>query len=156
MNLYEIEQEILDCMEEVDEETGELLNWKKLDSLIVEKEKKIESLACWIKNLAAESEALKKEKDTFMKRQQAAENKKEQLKKYLSSALCGQKFKTSRVSISWRKSKSVEIIDLYAVSKDYLKCSEPVVDKTAVKKAVSNGKTVNGVRIVEKQNIQIS
>ncbi|MSS64572.1 siphovirus Gp157 family protein [Velocimicrobium porci] len=155
MNLYEINAEILNCMDEVDEETGELLNWEKLDALVMERDKKIEGIACWIKDLIAEGKALKEEKDSFAKRQKAAENKAEQLKKYLTNALQGEKFKTEKVAISWKKSESVEVKDWKQLEDDYLRYKEPEVDKTAVKIALKNGLPLNGVRLVEKKNIQI-
>ena len=77
MNLYEIDAAILDC---VDMETGEVIDEDKLDSLSVERDVKIENICCWIKNLKAEAEALKAEKESFAKRQKTAENKMESLK----------------------------------------------------------------------------
>lgn len=62
MTLYEIEAQILECASEVDEETGEILDIEKLEALEIEKEKKQENIALWIKNLRAEKEAVKSEK----------------------------------------------------------------------------------------------
>ncbi|MFW5631142.1 MAG: siphovirus Gp157 family protein [Acetivibrio ethanolgignens] len=155
MNLYEINAAIMDCMQEVDEETGELLNVEMLDSLLLAKDEKIENIACWIKNLKADAEALKAEKDSFAKRQKAAENKVEQLKQYLSNVLEGEKFSSDKAAISFRKSEAVEIDDWTKLDKDYLKYKDPDVDKSAVKKALKSGCILNGVRLVEKQNIQI-
>lgn len=155
MNLYEINNEIMKCMEEVDEETGELLNAEMLDSLVMEREVKIENIACWIKNLAAEAAALKAEKDSFAKRQKVAENRVEQLKRYLGNVLNGEKFSSDKASISFRKSESVEVDDWTKLEKEYLKYKDPEVDKTAVKKALKNGSELQGVHLVEKQNIQI-
>ena len=42
MNLYEIENEILNC---VDMETGEIVDIKKLESLQMERDQKIENIA---------------------------------------------------------------------------------------------------------------
>lgn len=155
MNLYEINAAIMDCMQEVDEETGELLNVEMLDSLLLARDEKIENIACWIKNLKADAEALKAEKDSFAKRQKAAEKKVEQLKQYLSNVLEGEKFSSDKAAISFRKSEAVEIDDWTKLDKDYLKYKDPDVDKTAVKKALKSGCILNGVRLVEKQNIQI-
>lgn len=155
MNLYDIEQEILDCMEEVDEETGELLNWERLDALVIERDRKIEGLACWIKNLKAKGEALKNEMDSLAKRRKAAENKAQQMKEYLSHVLAGQKFETSKVLISWRKSSSVEVPDIQELDEEYLTYKEPDINRTAIKQAIKSGVSVKGAYIAEKQNIQI-
>ena len=69
-NLYEISQEIMDA---VDFETGEILDPEALDALIMERDKKIENIACWIKNLTSDAAAYKAEKDVFAERQKQAE-----------------------------------------------------------------------------------
>ena len=72
--LYEIDNEILSC---VDLETGEVIDTEKLDALQMEREKKVEAVACWVKDLKAEAEAIKAEKQILADRQKAAENKAE-------------------------------------------------------------------------------
>ena len=108
MTLYEIDEEILNL---VDQETGEIIDIERLEQLEMEREKKISNVGCWIKDLKAEAEALKAEKNNLAKRQTVCENKVEQLKDYLSRALNGMKYKDSRCSISYRKSESVEVDD---------------------------------------------
>lgn len=93
MNLYEIENEILNC---VDMETGEIVDIKKLESLQMERDQKIENIGCWIKNLLSDAEALKSEKENLAKRQKVAESKAASLKEYLSRYLDGEKFKSAR------------------------------------------------------------
>ena len=66
MNLYEIDAEIMNC---VDVETGEIFDVDKFEELSLSREAKIENICLWIKNLKAEIEALKAEKDAFAKRQ---------------------------------------------------------------------------------------
>ena len=100
MTLYEINEAILNC---VDEETGEIIDMEKLDNLQLAFDEKVEGLACWVKELLAEAEAVKKEKDTLANRQKTLENKASSVKNFLSSILNGQKFKTSKVVISYRK-----------------------------------------------------
>lgn len=108
MNLYEIDTEILGC---VDMETGEIIDDGRLDRLQMEKEKKIENIACWYKNLKAEEGAIDSEIKNLNARKVAAGNQAERLKEYLSGYLDGEKFKTARISISYRKSESVVIED---------------------------------------------
>ena len=151
MNLYQINEEILGC---VDVETGEIFDIEKFESLNLERDIKIENIALWIKNLRADIEAFKAEKDVFYKRQKSAENKMESLKKYLSSVLDGSKFETSKVKISFRKSVELQIADGVKVPDEFLKIVESV-DKIGLKKAVKDGLTIKGVEIVEKQNIHI-
>lgn len=152
MNLFEIEREIMSC---VDMETGEIIDTEKLDQLAMERDTKIENIACWIKNLSAEAAALKEQKQTFADRQKAAENKMESLKKYLATYLNGQKFATDKVAVSFRKTSSVNVTDVSLVPEEYLKYAEPTVDKTAVKNAIKAGIEVAGAEIVEGQSISI-
>lgn len=152
MKLYEIDQAILDC---IDLETGEIIDTEQLDKLTMERETKLENVACWIKELKAEAEALKAEKMAFAKRQQVAENKMESLKKYLAYALDGQAFKTVRASVTFRKSQAVEIADIYKLDENYLRYKEPEADKTAIKEAIKQGKTVAGATLVENTSVII-
>ena len=78
MNLYEIDAEILGC---VDVETGEIFDIDKFEELSMARDAKVENICLWIKNLKAEVEALKAEKDSFAQRQKSAENKMESLKR---------------------------------------------------------------------------
>ena len=151
-NLYEIDAQIMEC---VDFETGEIIDVERLEALQMEFDSKVEGIALWIKSLVAEAKMVKEEKDNLAARQKACENKAESLKKYLASALGGEKFKTSKVSISYRKSKSVEVEDISLLDDDYLKFKEPEADKTKIKKALEEGISLEGVSLVEKNNIQI-
>lgn len=151
-NLYEIQKELLEC---VDMETGEIIDIEKLEALELEKDKKIESIALFIKNLKADKEAYKKEKQLFAEKEKATDKKIESLTSYLEGFLEGEKFKSTRVTISYRKSESVAIDDIGEVDKQYLKEVEPQVDKTMIKAALKEGIEVPGARIEKKQSIQI-
>ena len=152
MKLYEIDEAIMNC---VDAETGEIIDTEQLDKLQMERDTKIENVACWIKELKAEAEALKAEKMAFDERQKVADNKAESLKKWLAYALNGQAFKTTRASVSFRKSQKVEIADIYKVDENYLRYKEPEADKTAIKEALKAGKTVAGATLVENTSVII-
>ena len=150
--LYEIDEAIMSC---IDEETGEIIDSEKLDKLQMERDKKIENVACWIKDLKAEAEALKAEKQAFAERQKVAENKMESLKKWLAYALKGEKFKTVRASVSFRTTDKVEIADIYKLDENYLRYKEPEADKDAIKKAIKAGQEVAGVTLVKNTSVII-
>lgn len=153
--LYDLVREIEDFEFEIDEETGEILNANDLDNLELEKNEKIEQLCLWIKNLKSDAAAYKAEKDSFAKKQKAAENKAESIKNYIAYILAGEKFKTDRVTVSYRKSEQVECLDMSLVDDDYLRFEEPELNKTKIKKALKEGIKVGGCMLVEKQNMQI-
>ena len=153
MNLYEIEAEMLTCISE----DGEVIDLEKLDALTMERNSKVSNIACWIKDLKAEAEAIKAEKQNLDKRQKVAENKAASLREYLAGFLNGEKYKDARVSISYRKSTAVQIaedMDIKRLPEEYLKITvEP--SKTAIKEALTNGVAVEGCTLIENNNIQI-
>lgn len=152
-NLYEIEQAIYAC---IDFETGEVIDVEALEALNMQREQKLENIACWIKNLRSDEAALKAEADAFKARAQAAQRKRESLERYLSNVLGGEKFTTSRCAVSFRKSASVEVMDIAALPETYLRQKTTIEpDKTAIKEALKSGQEVAGCRIVENLNISI-
>ena len=151
-SLYEIDKYITSC---IDEETGEIINAKELSELAVERDKKIENVALWIKNLTAEAAMYKAEEETFKKRCQSALNLAESLKKWLSDALSGCNFSTSKVDVRFRKSESVEC-DETMIPKEYLaEKIEYKPNKRLIKFYLKSGRKIPGCSIVERKNIQI-
>jgi transcription antitermination factor NusG len=153
MKLYEILEAIESC---VDKETGEIIDQEALDALEMEYETKVSNIACWIKDLKAEAEAIKNEKMNLARRQQICENKAESLKDYLERILGGAKFKDSKVSISYRKSEAVEVDDdaIDGLPARFIKIEKSVM-KQALKDALKGGQKFDGCRLVEHNNIQI-
>lgn len=134
MSLYQINQQILSLekMDDdyVDTETGEIISQEEFDQLNIDREEKIESVVLWIKNLKAEAKAIKDEEENLAKRRKSLESKTDSLTRFISRILMGSKFKTARASVSYRKSKSVNIIG--DVPEEFLRVkTEP--NKTAIK-----------------------
>ncbi len=150
--LYEINNAILDCIDE----NGEIIDAEKLAELQIERNEKIEGVALWYKNLVSDAEQYKKEKEHFEKLQKQAERKAENLKMYLRSALDGNKFKTTKVNISYRTSRKVIVDDISQLDEQYLKPpKEREADKTALKKVLETGEYIAGVHLEENRNINI-
>ena len=153
MTIYEIDNEIMNC---IDMETGEVIDTDKLNDLQMERDAKIENVALWIKELKAEAEAIKNEKQALAERQRVAENKAESLKNWLAYALNGEKVKTAKCSISYRNSESVEVTEegleaLMREHEDLLTYKAPEPNKKAIKDAIKNdGLTVAGVQLLQK------
>lgn len=156
MTLFDINKAILEFDYEIDEETGEILNAEELDALELARDEKIEGVGLWIKNLQAEAEAVKKEKDAMADRQRRLEKKAESLKNYLAWALQGEKFSTPRIAMSWRKSESVLIPDEALLDDRFVSIQmikKP--DKKLIKDTLKAGLEVPGAELVTKQNLQI-
>lgn len=157
LKLYEIPSEI-DAL--IDPETGEITDTDKLSELVSRYNNGVEWLALEVKNSLAEAEALKKEKDAFAQREKVASNRAKSMKNYLSYLLHGEKFKTEKVAISWRRSEQVQVDEenFLPWAKEhnaYLRWKEPEVDKTALKEAFKQGIEVPYAELVENQSIQI-
>ena len=154
-SLYELNAALNNFVWEIDEETGEILNALDLDAIELARDTKIEQLGLWIKNLNAEAEALKKEKEAFCAREKAAKNKAESIKQYLTWALNGENYKSTRVAMTWRKSTAVEVTDAARIPKAYLIAQEPKVDKQQIKADLKQGYNVPGAELVERNNLMI-
>lgn len=123
MTLYDIDAQIaaLDGAAEddmlIDEETGELVSVSQaLDALRMEREAKLENVACWVKNLSAEADAIREEENRLLKRRKAAETKAANLKAWLLAAMTREdgttdKLKTGRVMVSVKRNPPSTVVD---------------------------------------------
>ena len=162
MKLFDIDERLAACVKldesrVVDTESGEIIDLEAIAALEMERDKKIENLGCWYKNLLAEAEALKAQKNAFAEREKATKGKAESLKGFLGRYLNGKKFETAKVAMSFRKSEAVEFDAkcIGDVPEEFLKFKDPELDKVAVKKAIKAGETVPGCELVQRQNLQI-
>lgn len=123
MTLYDIDAQIaaLDGAAEddmlIDEETGELISVSQaLDALRMEREAKLENVACWVKNLSAEADAIREEEIRLVKRRKTAETKAANLKAWLLDAMTREdgtteKLKTGRVAVSVKRNPPSTVVD---------------------------------------------
>ena len=160
-SLYEISTDILEALDslEIDEETGEIVNFDAVENLHERFDEKAENVACYIKNLTAFAGDLKAEEEALCQRRKSAERRVESLKRYLSSCMdiAGKaKLDTARARISFRKSIQVQIDDESALPADYVVETVTVrPNKTAIKQAIQSGEFVSGASLVENRNLQI-
>ena len=159
--LYEIDQEILDC---VDEETGEILDTERLDALQMEREAKLEGVALWIKDLRAEAEAVKAEADKLTARKKALDNKIDGIKAWLLGALAGEKLKTARCSVYQTHSQRVAVEDeekliLWCQTleepEQFLRYRAPELKKDEIKKALKMDYAIPGAALEETESVVI-
>lgn len=161
MKIFEINENINYILSNfLDEETGEL-NESVLDDLNkleLEKETKCLNLAKYVKQLQVEHDGIKSVKDDLNKRQSALKKKIEGIKNYLSYAAAGENYKDSEITISWRKSVSVNSnIDenIHMIPSEFLEPQPDKILKALISKALKAGRGVEGAFLEEKNNIQI-
>lgn len=159
MKLYEIDQKILEL---VDKETGELLDYEVYEQLQMEREDKIENMACWYKELTATAKAIREEELALADRRRVIENKADSLKEYLGKILNGEKFQTAKCAVGFRKSTSVAVDDYdaclaWAIENDVhcFRHKDPEMDKAEISKRLKAGDTIPGVSLVEKQSVSV-
>lgn len=160
--LYEIDQDILDCL---DAETGEILDVERLDALQMEREHKLEGVSLWVKDLTAEANAVKEEADKLTARKRALDNKITALKAWLLIALDGQKLKTPRCNVYQTHNTKVNVIDEQSVvnwiqthckePEQFLKFTLPEIRKDAVKAELKAGKEIPGAALEATESVVI-
>ena len=159
--LYEIDNAILEC---VDPETGEILDTEKLDALQMEREQKLEGVALWVKDLAAEASAVKEEADKLNARKKALDNKVAGLKAWLLYALGGEKLKTPRCYAYQMHSQRVSVADeqeliQYLKTIEYperfLRFKDPELRKDEIKKALKDRIEIPGAVLEETESVVI-
>lgn len=155
MTLYEINGKIREFLaENVDPETGEVLNLDTLNNLEMERTEKLENYALAVKNYRAAIAAIKAEEDNLKARRERLERTKDKLSEILKAELNGEKMSTARVQISYKRSQVTEILDIRIIPDKFLKFT-PEPKKTEIKAAINAGENVCGAAVVEKISMVI-
>lgn len=160
MNLYQIDSAIAEC---VDAESGEVLDFDKLAELSMERDRKIENIALWIKNDLSEAKAIREEENALAARRQSLERAAKSKKCYLESVLNGEKFSTAKCSISFRNTTSVELEDMAAAVAwmeanghgDEVSRPVPTVSKTDLARLMKTGAQIDGARLVQGRSMGV-
>lgn len=161
MKLYEINHEI-DAL--VDNETGEILDFKKFQELEMAEKDKLEAISLHIKNNEVSVKALKEEAKKLLDRANVIENKNSNTKEFLSNYMRIRninKIETSKCVLSFRKSSKVIVDDEEKFIKKY-KYSNLVkqetkfeINKKATKDFLKKGDELLYAHIEESKNLQI-
>ena len=168
MQLYELEKAKAELLENgfneqcIDLETGEI-DQDKVNALLEQLDgdinAKLESIGCYIKNLSAEVDAFKTEEKSLKERREQKEKKIESLETFLKDAMLRnnkEKFETAKVKLGFRKSESIEVDENIKLDeKYYITKVTQTVDKKFLKEELKSGVIIDGVRLIEKQNLQI-
>jgi hypothetical protein len=149
--LYEIKQDILDC---IDMETGEITDPERLEQLQIDRHEKLRNIAFVAINASADITAYREQDKRFTSKRKAAEKTLQWAKETLARELAGQKMKEAEFTISYRPSEVVEIDDDADLPAEFIKMKSEW-DKAAIKEALKEGAVFEGCRLVQKQNIQI-
>ena len=119
-------------------------------------EDKVEGYVSIIKNITSDIEGLKAEEKRLAERRKSLESSIDRMKSALEFALINSnkdKVKTSKFTVSFRKSSSVEITNEALVPSEFIKI-ERKVDKAQIKNLLKHHE-LEFARLVDKQNLQI-
>jgi len=117
-------------------------------------EDKAKAVAAYLQNIKAESVAMKEAEARIAARRKSIDNKVTRMQDYLRDEMTKAnlpKLQTPEFSVSVGKpTKSVEIIDVEDVDKEYLTTKVTIMaDKKSIKKALDAGQEVKGAHLVE-------
>jgi predicted nucleic acid-binding Zn-ribbon protein len=162
MKLYEIDniiQQKIDEAELMYNETGKYPDQftENINALEMIKTDKITNIAKYIVSIQAEIVALQEEIDRMKDKISSRQNKIEFLRSYIQSNMTNdEKIKDPFISISFRKSESVEISDMSLIPDMYKKTKTEISpDKIAIKDAIKNGQEISGAQIMTNYYLQI-
>ena len=163
MELYEINSAIDALTDAIDPETGELrdIDFAELDALLMEREDKLETLVCKVKNFTALADDIREEEKQLAKRRASVVKQAERLKDYLNYALHGEKFQTAKCAVSFRKSQAVELTDGFIEwaektgNNTLLRFTAPTANKVAIKALLVQGAEIPGAELVENTSVII-
>lgn len=163
--LYELSEDFVHVMDGgtiIDDETGEVLfEPGDLESLGLEFNEKLESVALFVKNEQSDVDAIKAEEWTLAARRKVKEKRIERLREYMLKCMDAtgtSKLDTPRVALSTRKSKRVEVTDETALRQCapfVFKAQPDKLDKTLLRKIINEGAEVAGAELVENVTLQI-
>lgn len=158
MTLYEIDAAILALANE----DGEITDYEALDALTMERDQKLENVACWIKDLTAEAKAIREEEKALAERRQKTENKAERLKGYLDHALQGQAFSSPRCKVAYRSSTSTvwdneERVLNWLRRNRHKECytTKTTLSRSGIGDLLKQGVEIPGARLEQKMNLNV-
>jgi hypothetical protein len=163
ITLHEVSGEYMRLMDEADaiaeENEGIIPDTlsDKIDALGETRTNKIKNCVHFFKNLSAEADAIKNEKDALAAREKSLRRKADWFEGYIRyNVREGELFSAPTYAIKWRASSAVEITNLDKVPLSLCKeiIKEPV--KNLIKQAEKDGEDISEYAvIVHKKNMQI-
>lgn len=144
MNIFNEEDLMSMC---IDADTGEF-DEAMFKGLRIERDKKIENIALWVLEDEAMAKSIKEQENKLKERREILEQRIEKRKEFLRYIAEGKKLKTDRVTVSYRKSDAVKIVNEEIIPPEFktVKTSYSVC-KNEIKKALKAGQAVNGAEL---------
>jgi phage host-nuclease inhibitor protein Gam len=168
MKLYEINQTYQEFLDQIaDGEIPEEAIDDTFEALNGEFDDKADNIACYIKALLSDAQAIKAEADTLLERAKAKKTKADRLTDYLYQAFIARgknKLETTRNVLKIRKNPPAVQIDDEAAFIEWaqgrkentlLTMHNPTINKTAVKNALKAGEEIPNAKLVSGEKLTI-
>lgn len=165
LSIYSIPHEIQTALNAltVDEETGEVIGWERLDELTQGAADKIANTARFIRYADVQIDAMEKAIADIKARKQSAQNLVDKLRVKVVQALLAmpdgkRKIEEPDIKVSTRKSESVSLDDESLLDKKFVKVeviTKQSPDKKAIKEAIKSGEEVKGAHLCTNYSLQI-
>ena len=165
LKIYEIPSQIQAALNalEVDEETGEIVGWDKLEALTESATTKIANCARFLQYAQVQIDAMKDAEEKIKARRQSAQNFVDKLSVKVVQALLAmpdgkRKIEEPDIKVSTRKSESVSLDDESLLDKKFVKVeviTKQSPDKKAIKEAIKAGEEVKGAHLCTNYSLQI-
>ena len=165
LKIYEIPSQIQTALNAltVDEETGEVIGWERLDELTQGAADKIANTARFIRYAEVQIDAMEKAIAGIKARKQSAQNLVDKLSVLTVNALFAlpdgkRNVEEPDIKVSARPSDIVMIDDEKLLDEKFFNIKikqEKTVSKTAIKDAIKAGEDVKGARLVKSYKLQI-
>ena len=165
LKIYKIPSQIQAALNalEVDEETGEIVGWERLDELTQGAADKIANTARFIRYAEVQIDAMEKAIAGIKARKQSAQNLVDKLSVLAVNALFAlpdgkAKVEEPDINVTARPSDVVLIDDETLLDEKFFNIKikqEKNVSKTAIKDAIKAGEEVKGARLVKSYKLQI-
>lgn len=159
ITLYQLADEYQRALDaiQIDEETGEVLGFDRIEALEAQYDQKAINCALYLKSLDAEVKAIKAEETALKQRRETTQKKFDRLKQYIEVCMrsAGKDvIQDPRVRLSFRRSKKVQILNESLLPARLLRIkAEP--DKTAIAQELKAGLTVPGAELISNLSLQV-
>jgi Siphovirus Gp157 len=159
-SLYLITNELRLLVEDIQSQDGDILpeQFNALNITQADLQQKAVNYAFVIKELDSTNSIIDMEIERLQGLKKRNKSISEKMREKISSAMIEfdiSKVETETMSLSFRPSEETVIDNEFLLTEEYLTPKPPVPNKTAIKKAIKEGKIVAGAHIEQKKNLQI-
>lgn len=157
--LYEVSERYKNIQDLIgNEEITEEILKNAAEDVEDELQEKLLNIAKLCKNIKGNKAMIKDEEKRLEKKETVLDNRLKSLENYIKLCLNNarlNKMDLGIFKISIRKSESTEITNLSLIPEEFLKFKDPEPNKTEIKKAIKEGREIQGAVIIENESLVI-